>query len=192
MSEYETFDRSVATVVAAVKGVRSDQMELPTPCSEWTVRDLLNHLVGSLWFHHQLISGTPVPHPAAAGGLPDADLVGDDPSAAFAEAAAAALATAAAEGMMARSAQTPLGEMPAGALTQFIALDMVVHGWDLAVATGQPYEVAPDLVAHILGFARMAITDDTRGPFIATAIAVEAGASDLDQLVGHMGRAPRR
>ncbi|MGH9224197.1 MAG: TIGR03086 family metal-binding protein [Acidimicrobiales bacterium] len=190
MSEYKTFDRAVTTAAGAIKGVRADQMDLPTPCSEWTVRDLLNHLAGSLWFHHQLLSGTPVPHPATAGGLPDVDLVGDDPTAAFAEAAAASLASAAADGAMARAIQTPLGEMPGGALTKFIALDMVVHGWDLATATGQDYEVPAELATQILGFARMAINDGTRGPYIAPAVGVDPSASDLEQLVGHMGRAP--
>jgi len=190
MNEREMFDRAIASAAATVKGVEAGQFDLPTPCTQWSVRDLLNHIVGSLWFHHQLISGTPVPHPAPAGGLPDADLVGHDPSAAFAEAATAALASAAADGAMAAAVETPLGPMPGAVLTRFIALDMVVHGRDLAVATGQSYEVPGDLAAAVLAFAQMAITDQTRGTYIAPAIDVAAGASDFDKLVGHMGRRP--
>ena len=183
-----TFDASITAAADVIKGVGAEQLDLPTPCTEWTVRDLLNHLVGSLWFHYNLLTGEAVPHPSPPGGLPDADLVGTDPTAAFAEAATASLAAAAADGAAERVISTPLGEMPGGALTSFIALDLVVHAWDLATATGQRYEVAPDLAAATLGFARMAITDQTRGTYIAPAVPVPPDASELDQLVGHMGR----
>src|SRR5262245_31579096 len=117
MTEIETLDRAIAAAAAAVKGVSTDQLGLPTPCTEWTVRDLLNHLTGSLRLHHSLLSGTPVPHVATPGGLPDADVVGNDPSAAYAEAATWALASAAADGAMATMVETPLGPMPGAALT---------------------------------------------------------------------------
>jgi uncharacterized protein (TIGR03086 family) len=127
----------------------------------------------------------------APGGLPPGDLAGDDPAAGYAEAAAAALAAAAAGDTLTRVHVTPLGEMPGPALAGFTTLDMLVHGWDLATATGQPADLDGRLAAHVLGFATHALaTPETRGPRIGPAIPVAADAPVTHQLVAFLGRRP--
>src|SRR5204862_6688868 len=90
MEIFEAFERAVSSTAGIVKGVRREQLTAPTPCTEWTVGALLNHLVGTLWLAEGLLSDTPPRYQTPPGGLPAADLVGGDPSAAYAEAAAAA------------------------------------------------------------------------------------------------------
>jgi uncharacterized protein (TIGR03086 family) len=124
------------------------------------------------------------------GGLPATDLVGDDPTAAYATASAALLAAARVGDTLTRIHPTPLGDMPGPALAGFTTLDILVHGWDLAAATGQPTSLGDDLAGHVLAFASQAITDDVRGARIGPAIPVEATAPVTDRLVGFLGRQP--
>jgi uncharacterized protein (TIGR03086 family) len=85
---------------------------------------------------------------------------------------------------------TPLGEMPGPALAGFTTLDILVHGWDLARATGQPSDLDGRLAAHVLGFAEQAITTDTRAPRIGPAVTVAPDAPVTHRLVAFLGRNP--
>src|SRR6516162_159600 len=76
MELYEAFDRAVASTAGIVETVRPDQADAPTPCTEWDVRDLLNHIIGTLWLSEALLSDQPPRHPMAPGGLPGTDLPG--------------------------------------------------------------------------------------------------------------------
>jgi uncharacterized protein (TIGR03086 family) len=68
-------------------------------------------------------------------------------------------------------------------------MDGLVHGWDIATATGQPYDPPADVVSEVDAFARQAISADLRdGDTFATAVEAPAGASPLVQLVAFTGR----
>jgi len=135
------FEGAAASTAEIVKSTPASQMGAPTPCADWDVRALLNHVIGTLWLAQGLFSDQPPRYPMAPGGLPPGDLAGDDPAAAYAEASAAALAAAAAGDALMRVHPTPLGEMPGPGLAGFTTLDILVHGWDLATATGQPADL---------------------------------------------------
>lgn len=191
MELFPAFDRAVASTAEIVTMIPEDKMGAPTPCTEWDVRALLNHLIGTLWLAEALFGDQAPRYPMAPGGLPPVDLAGDDPAAAYDEAASAALAAAAAGDTLTRVHVTPLGEMPGPALAGFTTLDMLVHGWDLATATGQPADLDGRLAAHVLGFATRALaTAETRGPRIGPAIPVAADAPVTHQLVAFLGRRP--
>src|SRR5215831_14314033 len=157
---------------------------------ESDVRDLLNHVIGTLWLSEALFTGRAPRYPMAPGALPPADLAGDDPAAAYAKACAAALTAAAADDNLTRVHPTPLGDMPGPALAGFTTLDILVHGWDLAKATGQPAGLDDALATHALAFAEQAITTGTRTPRIGPALPVAADAPLTDRLVAFMGRQP--
>jgi uncharacterized protein (TIGR03086 family) len=191
MEDFEAFERAVAATAGVVKGVRPNQFQAPTPCAEWTVGDLLNHLVGTLWLAEGLFADRPPRHAPAPGGLPAADLLGGDPAAAYAEAAAAALAAASAGDALTRTHATPLGAMPGPLLAGFTTLDIAVHGWDLASAAGQHIDLADDLASRLLQFAQQTLADEaSRAGKIGPAVAVAAGAPPVDRLVGYLGRRP--
>jgi uncharacterized protein (TIGR03086 family) len=190
MEPFTAFDRAVVSTADVVKATPASQMSAPTPCTEWDVRALLNHVIGTLWLAEDLLGDQPPRYPMVPGGLPPGDLAGDDPAAAYAEAAAAALAAAAAGDALTRGHATPLGQMPGPALAGFTTLDILVHGWDLARATGQPADLDGRLAAHVLGFAEQAITPDTRAPRIGPPPAVAPGAPVTDRLVAFIGRNP--
>jgi uncharacterized protein (TIGR03086 family) len=191
MELFTAFDRVVASTADVVKATPAGQMSAPTPCTEWDVRALLNHVIGTLWLAEGLFTDQPPRYPMAPGGLPPADLGSDDPAAAYAEASAAALAAAGAGDALTRMHTTPLGEMPGPVLAGFTTLDMVAHGWDLATATGQPADLDGRLAAHVLGFAEQALaTAESRAQRIGPAVPVAADAPVTHRLVAFLGRTP--
>jgi uncharacterized protein (TIGR03086 family) len=190
MELYEAFDRAIAATAGIVKSAGLDQAGAPTPCTEWTVRDLLNHVIGTLWLSEALLADRTARYQMAPGGLPATDLAGDDPAAAYADASAAALTAASAGDTLSRVHTTALGDMPGPALVGFTTLDILVHGWDLAKATGQQASLDDAVSGHVLAFAEQAITPGFRGPRIGPAIAVSPDASITDRLVAFMGRQP--
>lgn len=190
MDLFTSFERAVGSTAEIVRGMPASQMGAPTPCTEWDVRSLLNHVIGTLWLAGGLLGDTEPRYPMVPGGLPAADLAGEDPAAAYAEASAAALAAAGAGDALTRVHVTPLGDMPGPALAGFTTLDILTHGWDLAKATGQPADLDGRLAAHVLGFAEQAITPDTRAPRIGPALAIAEDAPITDRLAAFLGRQP--
>ena len=185
------FEQAVASTAEVVKATPASQLDAPTPCTEWDVRALLSHVIGTLWLAEGLLAGQAPRYPMAPGGLPAADLAGGDPVAAYAEAAAAALAAAGAGDALTRLHVTPLGDMPGPVLSGFTTLDILVHGWDLARATGQPADLDGRLAAHVLEFAGQALaTAESRAARIAPALTVPAGAPVTSRLVAFLGRQP--
>jgi uncharacterized protein (TIGR03086 family) len=180
-----------ASTAEIVKSTPVGELDAPTPCTEWDVRALLNHVIGTLWLAEGLFSDQQPRYPIAPGGLPPVDLAGDDPAAAYAEASTAALAAAVAGDALTRVHLTPLGEMPGPSLAGAITLDILVHGWDLAKATGQPTDLDGRLATHVLGFAADALaTTESRGGLIEAAVPAAAGAPVTSRLAAFLGRQP--
>jgi uncharacterized protein (TIGR03086 family) len=191
MELFPAFENAVASTAEIVKATPAGKLDAPTPCTEWDVRTLLNHVIGTLWLAEGLFADQMPRYPMAPGGLPAADLAGEDPAAAYAEAAAAALAAAATGDTLTRVHVTPLGEMPGPALAGFTTLDILVHGWDLATATGQPVDLDGRLAAHALGFAEQALaTEESRAGRIGPAVSVAADAPVTQRLAAFLGRRP--
>jgi uncharacterized protein (TIGR03086 family) len=185
------FEGAVASTAEIVKATPAGKLDASTPCSEWDVRALLNHVIGTLWLAEALFGDQTPRYPMAPGGLPPADLAGGDPASAYAEAAAAALAAAATGDALTRLHVTPLGEMPGPGLAGFTTLDILVHGWDLARATGQPADLDGRLAAHVLGFAEQALaTPESRAARIGPAVPVPVAAPVTQRLVAFLGRQP--
>jgi uncharacterized protein (TIGR03086 family) len=184
-----TMQRACASTERILEGVSPAQYDLPTPCEQWPVRALMNHVLGTLSLGAALLGDTRPAVPMAPGELPDVDLVGDDPAEAYRVGVEALRASAEGDALT-RPHATPLGDMPGAVLGGFTTLDIAVHGWDLAKATGQDPTLDADLADDVLAFARQAITDATRAPRIGAEVAVPSGAPITDQLVGYLGRRP--
>jgi uncharacterized protein (TIGR03086 family) len=83
----------------------------------------------------------------------------------------------------------PFGQVPGDAFARFVAFDGLVHGWDIATATGQSYAPSEAVVAEIEGFARQALTEGMRdGDTFAAAVTPPADASALERVVAFSGR----
>jgi uncharacterized protein (TIGR03086 family) len=190
MDPYTAFESAVASTEHVVKGIRKKDLTASTPCAQWNVKQLMNHVVGTLWLAEGLFNDRKPRYAVAPGALPKSDLVGDDPSKAYAKASRVALDAAAREGAIDGVHDTPLGAMPGIALAGFTTMDVLVHGWDIATATGQGFDPDDDLISFVTAFAKQAITDATRKPTIGPAVRAPRGATPIEKLVAYLGRTP--
>ncbi|NUO55283.1 MAG: TIGR03086 family protein, partial [Hamadaea sp.] len=152
------------------------QLGLATPCSEFDVKGLLNHLEWVAEMFESVGRGGPRSEQGPyAGDFPDR-----------AERMLAAWSRPEAwEGTSAA-----MGGLPMTSLAHMWLVDMVVHGWDLARATDQPYEPDADAVARALDFTdQMAEMGRQRGAF-GPEVPVPADAPAFDRLLGLIGRDP--
>jgi uncharacterized protein (TIGR03086 family) len=174
--------RVLAEVGALVAAVPADRLADPTPCAGWDVRALLNHLVYENLMWTSLAEGAPRSNF-------DADHVGGDHVAAFRAAAEAALAAFRRPGMLARQ----FGPAPGWRLVEQVVIEMLVHGWDLATATGQPTDLAPDIAEATLPAVRAIYGDLPRTPggSFAPERTAPAGATSADRLAAYLGRTAR-
>ena len=140
----ELYRRAQDAFGERVHGVRADQWTAGTPCTEWDVRTLVNHLVGEIRWAVPLFAGSTI---ADVGDQFDGDLLGDDPVAAWDAAAPAAIAAVQESAAMARTVHLSFGDFPGSEYASQLFADLLVHGWDLARATGQDERLDPDLVA---------------------------------------------
>lgn len=180
MEAEEALARALASTEAIVDAVEPAMLEGPTPCTQWHVRDLLNHLLGQLWAFQGRLAAIDPRYSAQPGGLPDEDLVGDDPSGAYKQVAHAVLVASREPG-----ARERVG-LAFGAYTT----DAFVHGWDLAKATGQDVRFDDELARYCLDFLRAGLTEENRAPAFGWEVAVPRNASPIDELVAFSGRTP--
>ncbi|MFJ7159080.1 TIGR03086 family metal-binding protein [Streptomyces sp. NPDC101118] len=131
-----------------VHAVRPDQWDASTPCTEWTVRDLVNHVTGEqLWIPPLVSEGRTV---ADVGDALSGDLLGDDPAAAWDRAAEGASAALAEPGALERTVQLSYGPAKGAAYCSELTADTVVHAWDLARGIGADDRLPVDLVEFSL------------------------------------------
>jgi uncharacterized protein (TIGR03086 family) len=188
-----TMKDACATTERVVAGISANQLELATPCTEWDVHALLNHLLGTLSLGTALLGGTMPAVEMAPGGQPARDLVGDAADGGIVGAYRTGVDTLLAAGggdALQRVHDTPLGAMPGAVLAGHTTLDILVHGWDLATATGQQHGIDERLAEQVLAFARQAIPEQHRAPRIGPEVAVAATAPATDRLVAFLGRHP--
>jgi uncharacterized protein (TIGR03086 family) len=142
----ESYRRSVQWWSRQVAAVGADQWGLPTPCSEWTVRDLVNHVVGEDLWTSPLLHGHTI---ADVGTRLDGDLLGEDPRGAAASAAVEALGTVDQVLPSHGTVQLSYGEESMDEYVRQLVADHLIHGWDLAAAIGTERALDPELVADV-------------------------------------------
>jgi uncharacterized protein (TIGR03086 family) len=169
-----------------VRTVSDGDLGAPTPCPEYTVGDLLDHVNGLAVAFTMAALKTPLEGAGSgdAARLP-ADFRESVPQR-LSELAQAWRSPAAWEGMTAAGGVDLPGEVAAA-----VALDeIVLHGWDLARATGQPFDVEEDLLQIVHEFVSSIGPDDRDGSLFGAAVDVDPNASLLDRVLGLSGRDP--
>jgi len=140
------YGRTVEGWNAQLGSIGADQWSRPTPCSEWTVRDLVNHVTGEDLWTVPLVEGSTIED---VGDRFDGDVLGDDPSGTALDAAGAAAASVAARLPAGGSVHLSYGEERLEEYVMQLAADHLVHGWDLAVALGGSPQLDADVVAGV-------------------------------------------
>ncbi len=183
MQPTEQLSAILPAVTALVEQIQPMQLNDPTPCDQFTVHDVLDHMIvlgGSFayWFRGE--DAPELKAPAVYGVVPAKD---------FRATMEDLLAAVRSDGAMERIISAPVGEMPGDTFARFVAFDGLVHGWDLATATGLPYEPPEDVIAAVDEFARAAISAEMRdGDTFKDATAPRPNASPLERLAAFSGR----
>src|SRR5689334_9569296 len=129
-----------------VSGIADDQWDLPTPCSDWTVRDLVNHVAGEDLWTPPLVVGKTI---AEVGDQFDGDVLGADPIRSAQSAAAAAVTATSAALPGNGTVHLSFGDFPVAEYAWQLVADHLVHSWDLAAAIGAPRELDAEAIADL-------------------------------------------
>jgi len=174
-----------------VAAVSEEQWDLPTPCTDWTVRQLVNHLVGGDRLTTLVLRGAALSPLDQLGSRGSVDQLGDDPATAYRTSADELLAALRAPDVLDRAHTLPVGTLPGPAVVHVRTVETLVHGWDLARATGRPPPWADELVEQELEFSRDLLRrlPEGRQPF-APSQPVDGDAPAIDRLAALLGRAP--
>jgi uncharacterized protein (TIGR03086 family) len=182
----ELLSQGFASTGKILAGVSSDQLDAPTPCASWTVRDLVNHIVGGTTFFAVTAETGAAPTGEAS------DFTTGDYVSRFKEGAARAVQAFEAKGAMEKMMKLPFAELPGSAFVNIATVDTFTHGWDLARATGQSTDLNPELAAQLLAIAQGFLPDALRGPDgqapFGPKVEPAAGACPADQLAAFLGR----
>jgi uncharacterized protein (TIGR03086 family) len=152
------------------------QLDSPTPCDDWDVRTLLNHVVDTQRYFVDSARGKdaspPAPNPP--------DVIGQDPSAAFERARSETESTFGEPGVIDKT----------GPSLGIAFSDLLLHTWDLAKATGQDATMPDGLAEAAYGLVHGKFTDEQRKGVFKPEVKVGADASPQDRLLAYTGRDP--
>ncbi len=160
-----------------VGGISSDQLDNKTPCDEFTVRGVLEHMIGGATMFAAAFRGE-------APGEPDMS----DVLAGFGPALGELAGSIQAPGALDRTVAAPFGDVPGETFARFVVLDGLVHGWDLAMATGQTYLPSDDLVSSVSEFATDAVAPLRDGVTFGAEVEAPASATPIERLAALTGR----
>jgi uncharacterized protein (TIGR03086 family) len=169
------------TVVAAIS---PDQLPHPTLDGDWDVRHLLNHVVTGNWWAAELGAGRTI---AEVGDRLDGDVLGDDPLAAYDESARAAAEVFEVPGALDAPCAVSYGPVPGSVFAGHRFVDVLIHGWDLAMSTGQDATLDPELVDVCIAVMEPQQALLNSGAF-GTRVDVPADADAQTRLLGMLGR----
>jgi uncharacterized protein (TIGR03086 family) len=182
----EMYGRALDRTQEVVARVRREQLSDPTPCTEWDVRTLLNHLIGGC-----------VSFAAGADGravdMDGTDHASGDYVQAYERAAADARAAFAVPGALEQEFTLPWGQTPGSAALGLAVADAVVHGWDLARATDQALPIDDDIADAIYGMTSSMMQPKgsyPRGDSFAEPLDVGDDATPTDRMLAYLGRQP--
>jgi uncharacterized protein (TIGR03086 family) len=154
----------------------ADKLDASTPCDEWDVRELMNHILETQNYFVASARGDdvspPSPHPP--------EVLSDDPVADFERARVATLSTFGEKGVIEKT----------GSSLGIASSDQLLHGWDLAKATGQDATMPEGLPQAVYEMIHGRFTEQQREGIFRPEVAIAANASAQDRLLAYTGRNP--
>jgi uncharacterized protein (TIGR03086 family) len=175
INELASAEAALAVAQRVLRGLKAADLDSATPCEDFTVAGLVEHLFGSIASIGKALGVAVADQPAAS------------PEVRIADAAQSTL-----EAFRARGTEGSLdmgfAELPATLVANILNLELLVHAWDFATATGQELAVSPVLSEYVLGLARNTISPQMRGKSFAEETLVDESAASLERLIAFTGR----
>ena len=180
MDPLDALDKTFDHTHRVIAGITADQYDQPTPCSEWTVRQVMEHTMS-------VVAGMG----AAVAGQPRSEFeLAADPGAQFEQIAAATSAAWRGDGVLDRTIDFGTRSMPGRVLANINLLDTATHSWDLAVATGQHADLPDDVAQAAFEASQVVVSPELRSGRFGPEVEAPAGAGATDRLVAFLGRTP--
>lgn len=181
------FQKALLELARRVPAVSPGQWHDPTPCTEWDVHDLTNHVVNELRWVPPLLEGRTIEE---VGDRFDGDLLGSDPVGASQEAMREAADAATRAGVLERVVHLSFGDASGEEYLSQITSDVAIHTWDLARAIGADERLDPDLVAFVHDYLAPQVEQWRAAGAFAAATEVADDADAQDKLLAMVGRRP--
>ncbi len=187
MSEsLRNYTRGIYMLDAVVQRVPAEQWDAPSCCEGWTARETAGH---AAWLIRNVGSLAADAGPTAE--QPEAEVLGNDPAAAFRTIAAETLRALDQEGALQQIAQTPFGEMPLDNFLGVVWVDPMIHAWDIADAVGIAHGI--DDASAQQAFDQLSpVLDNLRGPGMFADEVEAAGDDPVARLIAFTGRSSVR
>ncbi|MBA2450353.1 MAG: TIGR03086 family protein [Chloroflexi bacterium] len=188
MDSITGLQRAVDGANAVIRGVREDDLTKPTPCTDWDVRALVNHMAGVCIGFTAALDGTKVEPPPRQ----PVDVLGSDPGGSYASISRRLLDAWQTPGALERTLAMPIGDLPGAVGINIVLADQLLHTWDLAKALGRPYTMDADLAETTLQMMQQMMRPEFRGPGqgFAEAVPCAEDAPVQERLVAFAGRKP--
>ena len=184
----EVYQGAAQALIPVFGAVISGQLESSTPCTDWTVKNLINHNINVQTFLQSSLSGSPL-DPGSMYQV-DGSLSQDGGEAALKAITESVIATANAMDL-ATIVSTPFGEMPAGHFLMIPMLDMVIHRWDLTSATGQSNSIDSSMAEICVGvLSPEALAGGRQMGAFGPEVVIPSTGSIQERLLGSVGRTP--
>ncbi|MGB3258421.1 MAG: TIGR03086 family metal-binding protein [Ornithinimicrobium sp.] len=182
----EQLQSSLAATEAVLRAVDTDDWAKPSVCDEWTVRALVEHLVGSCAMTGAVLAAQDSPGRPDYTDTPDDELADE-----FARGGRVVLDAMADPETLTRTVTVGFGPVPGAIAARLCLVETIVHGWDVARSTGQDVEVDEDAAAEALEFSQgmMSQLPPDRSPFHPSQ-SVDQDAATVERLVALLGRTP--
>ncbi len=168
-----------------VAGIQDDQWATTSIDDEWTVRELVNHVVTGNYWAEELGSGKTIEE---VGDRLDGDVLGDDPVAVYDDSAAGAAAVFRESGAMDRPCKVSYGPVPGSVYCGHRFLDVLVHGWDIAKSTNQDTSLDAALVDALWAVLEPQLAGLQASGAFGTPVEVPDDASPQTKLLAVLGR----
>ncbi|MEO3747211.1 TIGR03086 family metal-binding protein [Plantactinospora sp. B5E13] len=181
------YRRTLSHLADQVGQVGYDQWAAPTPCPDWDVRALVNHVVGELYWSVPLLAGARV---AEVGDRFSGDLLGTDPAAVARDAAAQADRAAGEPGVWDRTVRLSSGPTSADEYLHELMAECLVHGWDLSVAVGSVVRLDPEAVRECARWFTGRSAGYRSSGLTASEVELPPGADDQARFIAAFGRDP--
>lgn len=184
MNPKEMFARSAGTAAASIHLIQPEHLENETPCTDWNLKQLLNHMVGELLWMPELLRGKTI---AEVGTRFDGNVVGIDPVKAWRHAVDAAL-VAVKQTKLTKVVHLSYGDVPAKHYISEMATEMLIHGWDVDQSLWCTLIFDEDLASSLYEHVQKHIKGYRDAGMVAAEVNVPAEASVQVKLLGLMGR----
>lgn len=179
------FQQAVTEFGGRVSLISDEQWAAGTPDREWTVRDLVQHVVSEDLWAPPLLAGSTV---SEVGDRFDGDVLGPDPPQSWQAAAAAAVTAVTEPGAMDRTVHLSFGDFPGREYAMQLFADHLIHAWDLARAIGASEQLDAGLVGECSAWFADVEAAYRSGGAIAERPAIRADAGPQARLLAMFGR----